>query len=551
MAPPAADPQAAQGLLALAQLAGSRGELAQALQLLQQARVLAPSNPEIVFRQGLAQRALGDEPAALASFDAALALAPGNPAVLNARGLALKAQGRNVEALAAYDQALERVPRFAEALNNRGVVLRLLDRLEEAAASFRAAAEAQPNAAEIHNNLGWTLHRLDRHDEALAAYAQALRLAPGNPDFAVNHGNALLEAGRAEDALAAFEIARAARPDDAMLEMNIANAWRELQQGAQALPHYERALALEPGNADVRFNQALALLAAGDFERGWVAHEARWQAPGLGIDERVYAAPKWLGEESIAGRTLLLHAEQGLGDTLWLCRYAPLAAAQGARVLLLVQKPLVALLREALAGVQVLGPDDALPPFDLHCPLMSLPLAFGTTLASVPASPRYLQPAPQRVARWRAVLAADRPNIGLAWSGNPANPADRSRSVRLAALLPALPRGPQYWCLQKDVPPADRDAFEADGRIALFEENGFADTAAQAVLMDRVIAVDTSIAHLCCAVGCATEILLAFSADLRWLTGRADSPWYPAARLWRQPRPGDWGIVLQRLGESL
>lgn len=616
----ATDAAGARALVALALQAAGQGHTGAALQLLQRARAADPRNPEIPFREGLAQRQLGDEGAALAAFDTALQLAPGHPAILNARGLALKALGRVGDALAAYDQALARAPDFAQALNNRGVLQRQLGRLDDAIASFRCAVQAQPRSAEIHNNLGWTLHQagrfeqavasyqaalklqprdaqvlsnlgatlhqlarhedavtvmqqslavdprswqtltnlavalsaLGRDDEALAALARAQALAPGEPDIALHRGNVLLQLDRHDEALAAYEQARAVRGDDAHLLMNIANAWRAAQEHAKAWSWYERAQALAPGDADVRFNHALSLLAGGDFGQGWRAHEARWHARQLHQVEGRFDAPKWLGEEDVAGKTLLLHAEQGLGDTLMMCRYAPLAAARGARVLLRVQKPLVALLREGLRGVDaILGPDDPLPAFDLHCPLMSLPLAFGTTLRDVPAEVPYLHPAPERIARWRDALAPDRPNIGLAWAGNPRFAADRKRSLALAQLLPFLPESARYWCLLKDVPERDQALLQESGRIGRFAQDLFPDTAAQMVSLDLVVTTDTSIAHLAGALGRPTLLLLGSSPDFRWMARRDDSPWYPTLRLLRQARPGDWEPVLARAREVI
>nr|WP_255429303.1 tetratricopeptide repeat protein [Ramlibacter albus] len=600
-------------------MSAERGDMAAAVQLLQQARSADPRHPEVLFRLGLALRSRGDEAAALGCFDELLQVAPGNPAALNARGLSLKALGRNDEALAAFDEAVARAPAFAEALNNRGVLLRALGRHEEALAAFEAAVRARPGASEIHNNLGWTLHllgrgeealaacrralelrpgdpqvlsnvgatlaglrrneeavaayekalaadprawqtwmnlgaalnELRRGDDALAAFARAEALAPGEPSIAINRGGTLLDIGRPEEALDDFRAAAGAGgAPDAKLEMNLGNAWREMQQPQQAMAHYERALALAPDDADVHFNAALALLADGDYERGWREFEWRFRASRLAHPNVELAAPRWRGEP-LAGRTLLLHAEQGLGDTIMLCRYAQLAVQRGARVVLAVQKPLVELLRHSFDGVaHVVAVGGELPQADFWCPLMSAPLAFGTALGAVQGEP-YLQADPARVVRWRAEVPQGRLNVGLAWSGNPAFAADRRRSIGLARLLPALPDGPRYWCLQKDVSPQDEQLLAADGRVARFSECGFADTAAQAMLMDVVVASDTSIPHLTAALGRPTWLLLAHSADWRWLVAREDSPWYAGARLLRQAAPGDWDSVLARVAAGL
>lgn len=543
---------------------------------------LAPGHPAILNARGLALKALGRAADALAAYEQALARAPHFAEALNNRGVVLRQQQRLDDAIASFRAGTQAQPQAAEIHNNLAWTLHLAGRFEDALAAYRAALQLQPRHPQVLSNLGATLHQLGRNeeavaalqqslaleaqswptlmnlgvalsalgrdDEALAALARAEAIAPGAADIALDRGNVLLQLDRHADALAAYEQARAARPGDPQVLMNIANAWRDAQQHAQAWPWYERAQALAPQDADVRFNHALSLLAGGDYERGWRAHEARWQARQLRQVEETFAAPKWLGDQDLAGRTLLLHDEQGLGDTLMMCRYAPLAAARGARVLLRVQKPLLALLREGLRGVDaILGPDDPLPDFDLHCPLMSLPLAFGTTLAKLPAAVPYLHPAPERIARWREVLARERPNIGLAWAGNPRFTADRKRSLALAQVLPFLPAGARYWCLLKDVPERDQALLQESGRIACFEQDLFPDTAAQMVGLDLVVSTDTSIAHLAGALGCPTLLLLGAPADFRWLAQRADSPWYPTLRLLRQPRPGDWDSVLAEM----
>jgi hypothetical protein len=260
-----------------------------------------------------------------------------------------------------------------------------------------------------------------------------------------------------------------------------------------------------------------------------------------------------MGRESIAGKTILLRSEQGLGDTLQFCRYAQCVERLGARVILEVQEPLASLL-EGLSGVSRLivkgGP---LPEFDCHCPLLSLPLAFGTTLQSVPAPARYLRADPGEIAQWRARLGdKTKPRVGLAWSGNPRNSLDRQRSLPLAALMARLPADCEYFCLQKEVRESDRSPLAAHPNLSWFPENaGFPATAALCELMDAVVSVDTSVAHLSAALGRPTSILVPFKSDWRWLLDRDDSPWYPSVKLYRQERIGDWDAVLQRVGGEL
>ncbi|MFI5003245.1 MAG: glycosyltransferase family 9 protein, partial [Reyranellales bacterium] len=269
---------------------------------------------------------------------------------------------------------------------------------------------------------------------------------------------------------------------------------------------------------------------------------------------RNFRQPLWLGQESLAGRRILIWSEQGLGDTLQFCRYLKLVAERGAEVIFEVQAPLLGLLATLDGVSRLVASGSALPEFDTHCPLMSLPLAFGTTLETVPASPAYIRSDADLVAFWRGRLGArTRPRIGLVWSGNKNYAADQMRSVRLADWALQLPREFQYFCLQKDIRDADRQALSAHPWIAGLEEKfaGFTCTAALITQLDLVISVDTSITHLSAALGQRTWLLEGFTPDWRWLLGREDSPWYPTVRLYRQPQEGDWHSVFTRIAADL
>ena len=547
---------------------------------------LAPGHPAILNARGLALRDLGRLPDALGAYEQALARMPRFAEAHNNRGVVLRQLRRMDEAVDAFRAAVSAQPEQAEIHNNLGWTLHLAGRYEDAMACYQQALRLRPDDAQVLSNLGATLHKLARHEEAvaalqrslalqpaswqtlmnlgvalsgqgrneeaLAALARAEALAPGEPDLLVDRGNALVELGRHDEAVAVYEQARAARPGDAEVVMNIANAWRQANQHAQARPWYERALALAPDSPDIRFNFSLSLLADGDYERGWPMYESRWQARHLRQVEPDFGVPKWLGQADLAGRTLFLWDEQGLGDTLWMCRYVPLLAARGAKVVLKVQQPLVDLLREGLQGAAVvLGPEDAVPPFDLHCPLMSLPFAFGTTLDTVPQDVPYVRPAPQRVQRWREALRSARPNIGLTWTGNPRFATDYRRSLSLAQLLPFLPEGADYWCLPKELPERELALLQQTDRIRRFDDRPFTDTAAQMLVMDLVVTTDTSIANLAGALGCPAVVLLGFSSDLRWLTTPTRTPWYPTLELLRQARPGDWDAALAQVHDRI
>jgi hypothetical protein len=341
-----------------------------------------------------------------------------------------------------------------------------------------------------------------------------------------------------------------------MVHYNRALLMQDCFRWHEALSSYNQAISVDPGFADAQYNRSLALLFLGDFESGWRGYEWRWKnARRLSIGEpRNFSQPLWLGEESIAGKRLLLYNEGGLGDTLQFCRYAALSAALGATVLLEVQAPLFDLL-SSLEGVsQLIATGSALPPFDYQCPLMSLPLAFKTTLDTVPAAPKYLRSDRAKVERWHTLLGErKRPRIGLVWSGNPNNSIDHRRSIWLADWVAHLPAEFQYFCLQRQVREADKTALESSPLIVSFDDNllDFVNTAALCECMDVVISVDTSLAHLSGALGKQTWVLLPFNPDWRWLLDRDDSPWHPTVKLYRQKTAGDWNEVFARVAADL
>jgi methyl coenzyme M reductase subunit D len=395
-------------------------------------------------------------------------------------------------------------------------------------------------------NTGVSLYELKRYDEALASLMRALEIEPDNLDVQVNLGNVLLELHRHDEALECYRKVVEARPGDQDVLMNMGNALREMHRYTEALPYYQAALDLDPACVEVHWNQALCFLAMGDFERGWEGFEWRWKSAAISDTQRRFDAPQWTGAQPLASKTLLVHAEQGLGDTIQFCRYAPQLAALGATVLLEVQRPLARVL-QGLGGVsRLVVRGETTPAYDYHAPVMSLPHAFGTRLDTIPAPRAYLAPDPALVERWRPVIEARRGfNVGIAWAGNPAYKNDHRRSMALGRLLDGLPAGINYWSLQKDVAPQDRELIERTGRVLTLEHNDFEHTAAQMSLMDAVVTVDTSIAHLAAALGKPTWILLPFSADWRWLWGRDDSPWYPSVKLFRQPSPGNWDAAMR------
>jgi hypothetical protein len=327
-----------------------------------------------------------------------------------------------------------------------------------------------------------------------------------------------------------------------------------LNRWGEALTNFDQAISLRPDHAGAHFGRAILWLLHGDFARGWAEYEWRWQTShGRSLQEkRSFSQPRWLGAEDIAGKSILLYDETGLGDTLQFCRFAKSVRDLGATVVLQVQAPLVELLSQLDGVSQVFADTATAPPFDMHCPLLSLPLALKIQLATIPSG-RYLAAPPSQVAAWKTRIGESaKPRIGLVWRGDPRNPDDRKRSVSLAELLPHLPAGVQYWSLQKELTESERALAAAyAGEFEWGQDMNFVETAALCECLDLVISVDTSIAHLSAALGQKTWILLPHNPDCRWLLDRADSPWYSSVKLYRQDISHGWSGLLAEVAENL
>jgi tetratricopeptide (TPR) repeat protein len=458
------------------------------------------------------------------------------------------AQNKNGLALESYGRALALRPNHADALNNRGNILLALNRIEEALESYDRALGVRPDFVEVLSNRGSALEKAGRLDDALTSYERALALRPDFVDALYNRGNALKALQRQDEALASYDRALALRPDHADAHNNRGQVLRELMRHEEAIASYDRALALQPRHVMAHCNAAALRLLRGDFSRGWVDYEWRWLKKSVIATNRKFKQPVWRGE-SVAGKTVLLHSEQGLGDTIQFCRYVPQVAAAGARVILEVQRPLLDIMT-GLGAAQVIAKGDPLPEFDLHCPLLSLPLAFGTQLETVPAANAYLAAPAQQSICWQSrLVATPHPRIGIAWSGRAGHERDRERSIGLRAFLPLSETGATVVSLQKEVRAEDAVMLTARSDILRAGEEfaDFSDTAGLMSQLDLVISVDTSVAHLAGALGKPVWILVTYEPDWRWLLGRDDSPWYPSARLFRQDATRTWEGVIARV----
>ncbi|MDP3356032.1 MAG: tetratricopeptide repeat protein, partial [Polaromonas sp.] len=525
----------------------------EALASYEQALMIKPDYAEALSNRGNVLQDLRRHREALESYDAALKLNPNFAEALRNRGNTLRELKRPEEALASYARALNIEPGHAEALGNRGSALRDLGRAEEALASYELALGIDPDSATALSNRGAVLWDLERPEEALANCERALGIWPDFAEALCNRGAALQGLGRFELALESYDRALQLRPVYPDAWSNRGAVLRALQRPAEALENFERAIEMLPDYADAHWNEALCRLMLGEFELGWQKYEWRWKKePGLSM-ARNFAQPLWLGKEVLQGKKILLHAEQGLGDTIQFCRYAKEVAALGGRVVLEVQPALKSLLQDVEGASLVLGRGEQLPDFDYHCPLLSLPLAFQADLSNI-SGQKYLHSDPAKRQQWQTRLGpASKMRVGLVWSGATGHQNDHNRSLSLAQIAPLISDQAQHYCLQKEIRPADQATLGNTPALQFMGESlkDFSDTAALLEQMDLLITVDTSVAHLAGAMGKEVWVMLPFSPDWRWLLERSDNPWYDTARLFRQPAPGDWASVLAQVQAAL
>lgn len=506
-------------LIALGRQFMGAGRLAEAENLFEGLRAVVPGEFEVNKQLGIVLAMKGAFAAAREPLAQAAAIDPGDPVVFNVLAACAFETGDYAAALAEADRALALRPAYPEAINNRANALLRLGRAQESAEAFGAALGFTPRDAELHLNLGNALEALVQLPEALASIERALALDPRLVPAHVNRANLL----------------------------------QRLNRHREALDAYGQALALDPRNVDANWNRAICHLLLGDYEAGWAGFEWRWRRAIREAQARDLGAPLWLGQESLQGRTILLHGEQGLGDTLQFVRYVPKVAALGATVVLEVFAPLAGLLAGFPGVSQVVRRGDPLPSFDLHCPLLSLPLALGEPDPFTPPDP-YLKTDPERVRVWGERFGPSRGlRIGLVCSGSATHGNDANRSIPFEVMASRLPPGPEYHLLQKEIRDDDRAALSARPDVRVWADvlGDFADTAALCQLMDVVVSVDTSVAHLAGALGRPVWVLLPFEPDWRWLLEGETTPWYPTMRLYRQAARGDWKGPLERIGKDL
>jgi tetratricopeptide (TPR) repeat protein len=508
--------------------------------------------PVYLWNLGTALQKQGRYEEALKAFDKAVQLKPDDADLWRNLGDILIDLDRPGEAILSFQHALKLNPRHWDAANKSGHLLYRLERFEDALAHFNLCDELQPNRALTLKIRALTLRGLKRLDESLADNRRAYELDPADPDTCNNIGDVLLLLGWQDEAVEWFDKALKLQPDFIPALTNKAHALTQLHRFDEAFAIYERLKRTGANTAIVDFNLSLLQMLTGDFEAGWAGREARWNAL-LPVYPK-FSQPMWLGQESIEGKTILVHVDEGLGDCIQFARYVPMMAARGARVILVVADALVPLL-SGMPGVSQCLSAGPSPALDMHCPMSSLPLAFRTRLDTIPSAISYLPPpAEARRRAWEDRLGShDRLRVGLAWSGNPKHTNDHNRSLPLQMLSRILDLDVCFVSLQKDPKAGDR-AFlrERTGIVDLTEHlTDFVETAGLVSCLDLVITVDTSVAHLAGALGCATWVLLPYTPDYRWLLNRDDSPWYPTMRLFRQSETRDYGIVLDRVRSEL
>jgi hypothetical protein len=527
------------------------------------ALALSPALVEAHVNRGMALAGLNDHAAAIVSYGKAIELQPDRVEIYLNRGAAYAELKQYKEAVADFETVLRLRPDNADAYLNLSKVFRALGQLADYVAVLDTVV-AQPSAPAIaYFYRGYALYELERYEEAVVSYDQALLRAPSSPSTFQNRGLSLMRLGRFEDAIENYNRALALNPNLPEPYSDRGLALHDLMRTDEAIESYDQALALRPDAVQPLFNKSLALLMRGDYAEGWKLFGSR---RNVAIDKsfKTYPQPEWIGGESLAGKTVLVHSEQGLGDALQFCRYVKLLAQRGARVLLEVRGPLVELLRNLEGAAEIIKKGDPIPDFDFHVPMMSLPHAFGTELSTIPADVPYIRADAAKVAHWREKLGPKtKPRVGLVWNGGLRNDpalriANARRNVSLEHIAALNMPSVEFYSLQKGEP-AESEFRERRADVwptsnlhdYVPELKDFSDTAALIENLDLVITVDTSTAHLAGGMGKPVWILNRFDTCWRWMRDRTDSPWYPTVRLFRQKKHGDWAPVIADVKEAL
>jgi Flp pilus assembly protein TadD len=546
-------PEDPERLILMALICFNAGQFDHAIEWATRAIRLDP-RPDYLTTLGTALLNAGRPGDAVNVFDKAVRLRPDDAGLWSDLGDALVVVGRASEAALCFKRTLDLDPNRANAAFKAGGILREIGRFDEALAFFDTSMRLQPEHSPTLELRALTLDALGRHEEALHDNLRADELEANNPSVLNSIGYDLMQLGRHAEALQWFDRVLGIQPDFVRAVHNKALSLFQLNRFDEARAVFERLKQLDGNNPEAIWDFALLQMLTGDFEAGWRGREARFNLPSVTVRYPNFGQPRWHGDEPLDGKTVLLYADEGIGDSIQFARYAPMVAARGARVVLVVESAIRPLLSGLNGVAECLSKSDPLPAFDFHCPMSSLPLAFQTRLDTIPAATSYLPPPPpDRIHAWEDRLGAhDRLRVGLVWSGNPNHSNDRNRSMPLRTLTRLLDVDATFVSLQKDPRDDDKTTLAGTAIVDLTTHlTDFVETAALVSCLDLVITVDTSVAHLAGSLGRPTWILLPFTPDFRWLIDRSDSPWYPSVRLFRQTETRDYADVVERVRAEL
>lgn len=540
-------PQHVEALHMLGVVSAMMGRLGPAADFIRQAIAAQPTYAEAHFNLGNVLSESRQWDGAAAAYRKAIELKPDYAEAVENLGTTLQSMQRPEEAIQAYERALELRPNHPYTYYNLGNAQREKGDYDQAVAAYQRAVELKPDYLEAQANIGLAWHQKGDSQRAAACYRQLLAKWPNYAEGYLNLGAALHRQGDVDGAIGAYRTALAKKPDYVQAYTNMGTALQDKLDIAGAIACYDQALALRPDHPGAHWNRALALLMRGDFLEGWKEYEWRWKNEDCHTPPRQFRQPEWDGSP-LAGRRILLHAEQGYGDAIQFLRFSSVVAAQGGEVIVGCD-PALHRLAKGVAGVREVVEKTDQTTFDVHCPLMSLPRVLGTTLETIPRHVPYVHVDAATVERWRQRLSGmgQGLKVGLAWAGRAQHVNDRQRSMPVEVLAPlAEAAGVQWISLQKG-------SNVTEGWITDYtsELHDFADTAALVAALDLVICVDTSVAHLAGALGQKTWVMLAHWPDWRWMLGRSDSPWYPTIRLFRQAQRGDWSGVVAQVRQAL
>jgi len=463
-------------------------------------------------------------------------------------------QGRWQDAAVLYDSIIAAQPGHADTWHMRGMLHAQAAELAQAVKLISQSISLDATKSAYFNNRGLAQLAQQNFAEALSDFQQAIALEPGLAQAHCNLGNVLQELQRHEEALLFFDLAIEIQPDYADAYFNRGNLWVMLKRPDKAIEDFDSALGFSPNDADYKYNKSIVLLTDGQYEPGWEFHEARWDRSSTKHHRGQFSATLWLGNENIKNQKILLYAEQGFGDSIQFIRYVPMVVELGAQVFVEIQAPLFQLFQGMEGAITWIKKGEALPIVDFHCPLMSLPLAFKTRLDNIPSFPNYLSCDQAKKKVWENKLGPkNKPRIGIVWSGSSIHKNDQNRSISLAIFKSIISDEAVFYSLQNEYRANDVKLIHDHPEIINSSDQlqDFSDTASLCDLMDLIITVDTSVAHLSGALGKTTWVLVPHNPDFRWFNDRQDSPWYPSIKLFRQNSFHDWNQTLIQLSLDL